>query len=524
MALDTRIPLGVQPPQIQPPMEAYAQVLNLQRVQQQIADDGEERRQRGQIHEQNIALNKQRLASVEREAADAASTKQKNETALKIAHGLRDPDPQAREVVLKTIQDPTIQETARQMLLKRDEQNGAYRKERAQFAQKLGYPPELVRVIVALDPLPNALDHFNHYTKDGTDTDAIKRYVDAFASEGEKPSAPHVVGSGGALVGDHGNVLYQNQPRPATPPAVGSFEDYVARKYGANPTDAQILEGRKVYQQADDRPRVNVTVGGANSAGNWDLQGEEFLKTIPPQWRETVKKIARYDEDPTKVASMRGGMRETLTQWVNQVNPAYDQSQFALRSPTRKAFTTGTQGQQINAINTAIGHIDQLTALSDKLQNGGFVPGNQAWNTVRTMFGSDKVTNFDTLKDALASEVASVLSKGGATVSGIAEARDHIKAASSPAALAGYVKTQIPIMGSKLASLDYQYHQAMGDSDTFSALSPQSKQILTKFGFDPAHPTIGGTDVVPKEGETKPIDGYPGTEQTYRGGKWIRTK
>lgn len=28
----------------------------------------------------------------------------------------------------------------------------------------------------------------------------------------------------------------------------------------------------------------------------------------------------------------------------------------------------------------------------------------------------------------------------------------------------------------------------------------------------------------PKEGDTKPIDGYPGTEQTFRGGKWIRTK
>jgi hypothetical protein len=28
----------------------------------------------------------------------------------------------------------------------------------------------------------------------------------------------------------------------------------------------------------------------------------------------------------------------------------------------------------------------------------------------------------------------------------------------------------------------------------------------------------------PREGDTKPIDGYPGTEQTFRGGKWIRTK
>jgi hypothetical protein len=28
----------------------------------------------------------------------------------------------------------------------------------------------------------------------------------------------------------------------------------------------------------------------------------------------------------------------------------------------------------------------------------------------------------------------------------------------------------------------------------------------------------------PKDGDTKPIDGFPGTEQTYRKGKWIRTK
>ncbi len=274
---------------------------------------------------------------------------------------------------------------------------------------------------------------------------------------------------------------------------LGSFEDYVQRTYGAEPTSAQILEGRKKYNQSDDRPRITVNAGGigANIPGDFDKTGEDFLKTVPKQWQSTVRKIANYDEDPTKVASMRGGLRETLMTWVNQVNPAYDQSQFALRSPTRRAFTIGTQGQQINAINTAIGHIDQLTTLSTDLQNGGFTPANKAWNTIRSAFGSDKVTNFDTLKDALSGEVASVLSKSGATVSGIAEAKEKINAANSPTQLAGYVKTLIPIMGSKLAELNYQYHQAMGADDTYSALSPQSKAILTKHGFDPEKPEIG---------------------------------
>ncbi len=35
---------------------------------------------------------------------------------------------------------------------------------------------------------------------------------------------------------------------------------------------------------------------------------------------------------------------------------------------------------------------------------------------------------------------------------------------------------------------------------------------------------IGGGAGTPQDGDTKPIPGHPGTEQTYRNGKWIRTK
>jgi ribosomal protein L24 len=240
---------------------------------------------------------------------------------------------------------------------------------------------------------------------------------------------------------------------------------------------------------------------------------------IPPQWRATVKKIGDYDEDPTKVLAARGGQRAMVMQWVNQYNPDYKQDEFAVRSPTRKAFTTGTQGQQINAMNTAIGHIDQLSTLVDRLGNGAFTPGNQVWNTVQTMFGTDKVTNFDTLKDFLSGEVASILSKNGATVSGIAEAKEKINSSNSPQQLAGYIKTVIPVMGSKLASLDYQYKQAMGD-DKFSALSPESKRILEKYGFDPSHPTLDGGGG-PKQ---QPIPGVPGGVAELRNGRWIRVK
>jgi hypothetical protein len=262
-----------------------------------------------------------------------------------------------------------------------------------------------------------------------------------------------------------------------------------------NPTDGTWAVNGQPVDASRIKPvptaaQVNINQRD-NPPGDWAKTGDAFLETIPVQWRATVQKLANYEEDPTKVASMRGGMRETLMQWVNQVNPEYKADEFSVRAPTRKAFTTGTQGQQINAINTAIGHIDQIIEVGGQMQNGDFTPANALFNKLRSAVGSDKVTNFDTLKEALAGEVASVLSKSGATVSGIEAAKQSIKASSSPQQLAGYVKTLVPVMGSKLAAFDYQYHQAMGANDRWSALSPESKRILEKHGFDPAHPTIG---------------------------------
>lgn len=269
-------------------------------------------------------------------------------------------------------------------------------------------------------------------------------------------------------------------------PAYKEWQDYQAQG-GTLGFDA--------YMTADANRKaahIAVNTGTTPIPGDFTQTGPAFLATVPAQWRTTVQKIANYDEDPSKVTSMRSGMRETVMQWVNQVNPAYDATRFSVRGPTRQAFTTGTQGKQITNINTAIGHIDQLADVAGQLQSGGFVPGNRAWNAIRTAFGSDVVTNFDTLKDALAGEVANALSQSGATVSGIADAQAKIHGASSATQMAGYVKTLLPIMGAKLGNLDYAYHQAMGADDPYQPLSPESRRVLLKHGVDPAHFAGGG--------------------------------
>lgn len=61
-------------------------------------------------------------------------------------------------------------------------------------------------------------------------------------------------------------------------PALGSFEDYVGRSFGQNPTADQITQARKAYMQADDRPPAGqaggaprrVTSGDANRIAELD--------------------------------------------------------------------------------------------------------------------------------------------------------------------------------------------------------------------------------------------------------------
>lgn len=220
------------------------------------------------------------------------------------------------------------------------------------------------------------------------------------------------------------------------------------------------------------------------------------------------KAIGDYKMPPPSPRSLATPGGKAMMDRILAYNPDFDATQFPNRNKTRQAFTTGTQGQQVNAMNTAIGHLDQLGTAIAGLDNSDVQVVNTAKNWIATQLGGAATTNFDTLKVALSGELASVLKKSGATDAEIKSVESTIASKNSPKQLAGYVQTQIPILGSKLNALNYQYHQAMGEKDPFQALSPEAKGVLTKNGFDPDNPQIG----------TKPTTGKT---YTLVNGKWV---
>lgn len=244
------------------------------------------------------------------------------------------------------------------------------------------------------------------------------------------------------------------------------------------------------------------------SGGSWMYQGQDVsgkVKAIPSAAIQvlnqmgtadkpsaTAKAIAEYRIPPPSSRTLASPAGEMLMSQVMTANPDYKADLFSVRAPTRKAYTTGTQGQQLTAMNTAIEHLDQLQAAADALKNGDFKPGNAAYNYLKDTFGVSTPTTFAAIKEKVDKELDAVASKGVPTVSGAAAQKAIGGANSSPESIKAYIDASISLMGSGLNALKAPYQRVMGDNDPFDPLTPQAKSILLKRGFDPTQPTNAG--------------------------------
>lgn len=234
------------------------------------------------------------------------------------------------------------------------------------------------------------------------------------------------------------------------------------------------------------RPIINNTIPGMQVGGGGQNQttGEEFLKSIPPSIAAQVKAIAE-GRSGIPSASSRSQAAVQIRDAVFRYDPTFSEQ----RAQVRKAFTTGPDGKNVGALNTAIVHLGRLSETAEALQNGSLVPGNELYNWARDKFGSEKVTNFGLLKDAVAGEMAAAL-KGNATDIEIEKMGKSIRGANSPAQMRGVVSEGMAILNDKATTYNERYHAQMPD-DPWSPILPSAKAQLEKHGVG-KKPAAGG--------------------------------
>ena len=150
------------------------------------------------------------------------------------------------------------------------------------------------------------------------------------------------------------------------PPAVGTFEDYVVRKFGPNPTPQQVEQARKAY---GDAGRVSVTVGGGGMNAMYNATDPKAIADA----------IMRGDREPET-----GSLGRPIGAAVDSVlaKAGYNKA-GALTDwkATQKHIATMNGAQQLRlnqAINALPEMLDSVEALASKWKGGKFPVLNKA--------------------------------------------------------------------------------------------------------------------------------------------------
>lgn len=253
-------------------------------------------------------------------------------------------------------------------------------------------------------------------------------------------------------------------------------------------------KGKSAAGPVTPRPQP-VGPGGA------PLTGDAFLSTLDPGTAASVK---AYAEGRDSKAPRGGKELMAFKALVNQYDPNFSD----MRAQIRRTFTSGPEAKNIGALNTASVHLDQLDEAAKAMKNGSFVPGNQAYNYISRMFGSNAVTNFGNLKSAVAGELANAL-KGVATDIEIKNISENIMAANSPEQMAGAVDTNLHTLGAKLKTYQERYQQQIPNDTAWSPVLPSARKVYQKHGFDPVqggNQGTGGTvNMKAPDGSLKPV-------------------
>ena len=241
-------------------------------------------------------------------------------------------------------------------------------------------------------------------------------------------------------------------------------------------------------------PQVGQVVNGYSYAGgdpnqpaSWKpLEGDAFLKTLPPQIGAQVHALAVGKMPFPSAFALKTPYWQQMLSAVSRYDPTFDAVNYGARFGTRKDFTSGKSAQTLNALNTALGHLDTVDKAGDALKNTEITPLNWVKNNLSPLAGYNEPGNFNTDAGLVAEELTKVYRQTGGSEADIQRHLADLSVNASPEQRRGALNQIAQLLQSKIKALGDQYNQGMGTTkDPLTLLNPHSAstfQRLLQYG------------------------------------------
>ena len=228
----------------------------------------------------------------------------------------------------------------------------------------------------------------------------------------------------------------------------------------------------------------NIVVPTAQPPGDATLTGDAYLATLDPGTARWVKMLDDGRMKYPNAMSQRNPEMQRKLAAALQYNPDLDAVNAETRFKTRIDFTSGMSSKNLAALNTAMGHLETLRKAAAALNNFQSPKLNEPINRFQEKYlGKAAVNNFNTARDAFATELAKVFKGGGAapSLSEIEDWKKRADANQSPEQLEGFVTQAADLIGSRINAVGTQYNVGMGKaSDPVTLLSPHAQEVYSK--------------------------------------------
>jgi hypothetical protein len=215
--------------------------------------------------------------------------------------------------------------------------------------------------------------------------------------------------------------------------------------------------------------------------------------------------------------------QQKILQDVAYINPGLDQSKIQARYKTRNDFTSGKESLQIKSLNTAVNHLGELNDLIPKLSNTNMQFINAPKNFTAKQFGDPAITRFETVKNALAGELATIFKNTGGTDTEIKNIGATIDASGSPEQLKGNIQQAVNLMYGRLNAIQDKWKNSFDQPNDpeFPIISDRSKNIIAGLGLNENSGQVQNNSQQNylQEGQTA-TNPTTGKKIIYKGGQW----
>ncbi len=259
------------------------------------------------------------------------------------------------------------------------------------------------------------------------------------------------------LGGEYGKV-----PKAQIPVVVAGINNKRISDEGKLTRDATAANNKATNDSRERAAKLRVMAGAGTPQENATVaQGIANYKIAPPTL--------------TRSPQSRAIMSEVL-----KLNPDFNAQHYQTAQKTENAFTSGKPADNVNALNTALGHLGHLHGAAEALKNGNIRLLNGIANYFDVEAGKDPVTTYKTIVHRVGPELvkAYVGAGGGVEERGLAEADFDPK--NGPDQLQSNISISAKLLGSKLDALQHQYNQGTRGRGDLQLITPEAQGTMDR--------------------------------------------